>query len=389
MDPQCTAALERRLSQRQAEGLYRERRLRSGPPSAIAEVDGRRLINFCSNDYLGLATHPEVIAALKRGLHRYGAGSTASQLMAGHCQAHRELEEALAEFTGYSRALCFSTGYMANLGLLGSLLRRGDLVAADRLNHASLVDGVLLARARLRRYRHGNPAHLERLLSASDSERKYVLTDGVFSMDGDLAPLPALARCAARHRASLLVDDAHGLGVVGPQGRGVSDHFQLGPESITVLVGTFGKALGLSGAFVAGPEALIETLIQEARTYIYTTALPPAVAEAARTALGLVDVEVERRLHLQALIQRFRAGARALGLPLGGSATAIQPLILGDAGRTVQVSEALFSRGCWVAPIRPPTVPAGSARLRITLTAAHEAEHVDRLLEALQQALAS
>jgi 8-amino-7-oxononanoate synthase len=299
------------------------------PQQPEAIVDGRPMLSFCSNDYLGLANHPEVIAALRRGAERWGVGSGAAHLVNGHSAAHHALEEELADFTGRPRALLFSTGYMANLGVLSALTGRGDTVWQDRLNHASLLDGALLSRATLRRYPHADATELDRLIG--DRDTRMIASDGVFSMDGDLAPLPALALIARRAGAWLLVDDAHGLGVLGREGRGTLDHFGLDAEQVPILMGTLGKAFGTFGAFVAGSETLIETLIQRARSYIYTTATPPALAEATRTSLALACREDWRREHLRALIARFRAGANQLGLPLSESPTPIQPLIAGSS----------------------------------------------------------
>jgi len=369
------------LAARRAADLYRRRQVVDSPQGAEVVVGGRRVVNFCSNDYLGLAGHPEVIAAWRRGAETYGVGSGASHLVCGHLRPHHALEEELAAFTGRDRALLFSTGYQANLGVLGALVARGERVFEDRLNHASLLDGARLAAARLRRYPHGEVATLERWLDEGGAT--LIATDAVFSMDGDLAPLPALAGLARRHDAWLYVDDAHGFGVLGERGAGTVSHFGLDQARVPILMATLGKALGVFGAFVAGSDELIEWLIQSARTYIYTTALPPALAEAVRAALRLVRAEDWRRRHLQALIARFRQGATELGLRLLPSPTPIQPLIVGDNETALRWSRQLLERGFWVAPIRPPTVPAGSARLRITLSAAHREAQVDGLLTAL------
>jgi 8-amino-7-oxononanoate synthase len=382
-------ALTERLEQQRAAGLWRERRLLDSPQAVEAMVDGRRCISFCSNDYLGLASDPRVIRALQDGAARHGAGSGASHLVSGHGRAHQELEQALAEFTGRPRALLFSTGYMANLGLLDTLAGRGDMIHADRLVHASLLDGARLCGARLRRYPHADAGALaDRIAQDAGARRRLIVTDGVFSMDGDIAPLPALAALAARHDAWLVVDDAHGLGVIGPGGRGTVAHYGLGADGVPALVGTLGKAFGAFGAFVAGSEELIETLIQFARGYTYTTALPPAVACAALAALAIAQQEPWRRDRLQALVARFETGARALGLPLPARApdqpaAPIVPLIVGDGRQALALSHRLFERGLLVGAIRPPTVPRGSARLRITFSATHSDEQVDRLLDAL------
>jgi len=376
------------LAERRAQALYRTRRVVDGPQTPQQIIDGREVLSFCSNDYLGLANHPEVVAALQRGADDYGVGAGAAHLINGHSRAHHALEEALAEFTGRERALLFSTGYMANLGVITALLGKADAVFEDRLNHASLIDAGLLSGARLRRYLHADPSSLDGFLDKHPQGRRLIVTDGVFSMDGDLAPLPALAATAAAHDAWLMVDDAHGLGVLGRQGRGTLDHFDMGTREVPVLMGTLGKAFGTSGAFVAGSEALIETLIQQARTYIYTTALPPALAEATRTSLRLLQNGDDRREQLATLIRRFRDGAAQLGLQLMASETPIQPIVMGEAARAIAISEALLQRGILVTAIRPPTVPAGSARLRVTLSAVHSEAQVDRLLDALGEVAA-
>ena len=385
VQPDIENALGAELDRRRDEHLYRQRHVVESPQGAEIIVDGQQLLNFCSNDYLGLAAHPKLIEALKRGANNYGVGSGAAHLVTGHSHAHHALEEELAEFTGRERALLFSTGFMANLGTVTALIGSGDAVFEDRLNHASLIDAGLLSRARLTRYTHADPAALEKRLLNSKGSRKLVLTDGVFSMDGDIAPLPALTDAAAKHEAWLMVDDAHGLGVVGDGGRGTLSHYQLGSEKVPILMGTLGKALGTFGAFVAGSEELIETLIQQARSYIYTTALPPAVAEATRESLRLIEQENWRREHLHALIAQFRKGATELGLPLMESPTAIQPLLLGSAEKALAASEALHKEGILISAIRPPTVPEGSSRLRITLTAAHSEEQVNLLLDTLSR----
>lgn len=373
------------LIARQAKNLYRRRLTLDGPQGPKVVVDGQVRLAFCSNDYLGLANHPQVVAALRCGAERYGVGSGASHLVSGHSTAHHRLEEELAEFVGTPRTLLFSTGYMANLGVVSALLGRDDAVFEDRLNHASLVDAGLLSRAALKRYHHADTGALARLLAGTPARRRLVVTDGVFSMDGDVAPLAELVTVAGVHAAGLLVDDAHGLGVLGRNGRGTFEHLDLPLDGSCILMGTLGKAFGVFGAFVAAGEEVIETLIQKARTYLYTTALPPAVAEAARASLRLVRAESWRRDHLRDLIRRFRHGAADLGLPLAASDTPIQPLILGDPGKALAVSEALRARGILVMAIRPPTVPVNTARLRITLSAAHRFEDVDCLLDALDR----
>jgi 8-amino-7-oxononanoate synthase len=373
------------LETRRADGLYRKRWVLDGPQGVEVRIEGRSYVAFCSNDYLGLANHPAVVAAFHRGLDEYGAGSGAAHLISGHSRAHHALEEELAAFVGRPRALMFSTGYMANLGVISALLGHGDRVFEDRADHASLLDGARLSGARLVRYRHGDCADLARRLRDAPAGERLVATDGVFSMDGDLAPLPELARLTAAHGAWLLADDAHGLGVIGPGGRGTAAHFGLDPLQLPILMGTLGKAFGTFGAFVAGAEDLVETLIQTARTYIYTTAPPPALAEATRAALDLIREEHWRRERLHSLVRRFREGAAQIGLELADSSTPIQPLIVGEAAAALRLSEGLRARGILITAIRPPTVPPGSARLRITFSAAHTEAQVDRLLDALEQ----
>ena len=371
------------LDRRRQAHLYRRRRLVGSPQGPELIVDGRPFLAFCSNDYLGLANHPEVLAALQRGAADWGVGSGAAHLVTGHSTAHHALEEELADFVGRPRALLFSTGYMANLGVISALVGRSDTVFEDRLNHASLYDGCLLSRARLRRYPHADTATLAADLAGVPGGQVLIATDGVFSMDGDLAPLRELAALARERAAWLLVDDAHGLGVIGPEGRGSVAGAGLSVSDVHILVGTLGKAFGTFGAFVAGSEDLIETLIQDARSYVYTTAPPPAVAEATRTSLRVARREGWRREHLAGLVARFQAGAERLGLPLMPSQTPIQPLIAGSAERALALSDALERAGILVSAIRPPTVPEGSARLRVTFSAAHTEAQADRLLETL------
>ncbi len=346
-------------------------------------VDGNPMLSFCSNDYLGFAGHPLVIEALQKGATKFGAGSGAAHLVNGHSAAHHALEEELAAFTGRPRALLFSTGYMANLGSITALVSRGDVIYQDRLNHASLVDGGQLSKARFRRFPHADLKRLRRLLNEQQGGRALVAVDGVFSMDGDIAPLDRLSSICGESGAWLMVDDAHGLGVLGEGGGGTLSRFDLGVEQVPVLMGTLGKALGTSGAFVAGSEELIETLIQRARSYIYTTALPPAVAEATRRSLKLLGEESWRRSHLLALIERFRSEVKALGLPLLESDTPIQPIVAGSAMRALKWSKILEKMGILVTAIRAPTVPEGSARLRVTLSAAHTEQHLERLFDGL------
>lgn len=376
--------LATRLAERHAAHLYRQRPLLESPQGTEVVVDGRPLLAFCSNDYLGLASHPEVIAALRTGAAQWGVGGGASHLVIGHSTPHHELEEALAAFTGRPRALLFSTGYMANLAAVTALVGQGDTVLEDRLNHASLLDAGLLSGARFSRYLHNDAVSLSKRLDKAEGNT-LVVTDGVFSMDGDLADLPALCAEARSKDAWVMVDDAHGFGPLGATGGGIVEHFGLGIEDVPVLVGTLGKGFGTAGAFVAGSEELIETLIQFARPYIYTTSQPPAVAYATLKSLELLRTEGWRREHLNRLIARFRAGAAEIGLSLMASPTPIQPILVGDSERALKLSALLKERGLLVGAIRPPTVPAGSARLRVTLSAAHSEAQLERLLGALAE----
>lgn len=373
------------LAELDARGLRRRRRTvrRGEPDTADIQLDGRQCVDFCSNDYLGLAAHPQVIEALIDAARIHGVGARASHLITGHQTEHEALEHELAAWTGRERAIVFSTGYMANLGLASALARRGAIVFGDRLNHASLIDGGRLSGATLLHYPHGDVAALEQQLVAQESGTALVLTDGVFSMDGDLAPLPALAAACAKHGAFLAVDDAHGLGVIGATGRGSLEHFQLTAAEVPALVGTFGKAFGTFGAFIAGNGDLIETLIQRARTYIYTTALPPAVAAATRAALAVSIAEPWRRERVLALTRRFRELALTAGITLAASETPIQPILLGSAQEAMRASNALLERGFFVAAIRPPTVPADTSRLRVTFSASHRDTDVENLVVAL------
>jgi len=376
--------LAARLAERRAADLYRQRPLLQSPQGPHVVVDGQPLLAFCSNDYLGLANHPEVIAAWQAGAERWGVGGGASHLVIGHSTPHHQVEEALAELTCRPRALLFSTGYMANLGAITALVGQGDTVLQDRLNHASLLDGGLLSGARFNRYLHNDAASLAKRLDKATGNT-LVVTDGVFSMDGDLADLPALAEVARARGAWLMVDDAHGLGTLGAQGGGIVEHFGLGIEDVPVLIGTLGKACGTAGAFVAGSEELIEALVQFARPYIYTTSQPPALACATLKSLELLRRETWRREHLGALIRQFRLGAEAIGLTLMDSPTPIQPILIGDSAQALRLSQMLRERGLLVTAIRPPTVPAGSARLRVTLSAAHSEAQVQLLLNALAE----
>ncbi|HEY6457859.1 MAG TPA: 8-amino-7-oxononanoate synthase [Steroidobacteraceae bacterium] len=384
------AALQVRLSRLAAQHLRRRRRTVAALDPATCEVlvDGERRINFCGNDYLGLKAHPALARALQECAARAGCGSGASHLVTGHGLEHERLEAELAQFTGRQRALLFSTGYMANLAAITCLAARDSRIVMDRLCHASLIDAAHLSGAQLKRFAHADAQAARVMLErAAAPEVNLLVSDGVFSMDGDLAPLPQLAQLATRAQACLIVDDAHGLGVMGATGRGSLEHFKLDSAAVPILVGTLGKAFGCFGAFIAGDEDYIEWLLQSARSYIYTTALPQPVAAAARVALGVAASENWRRERVLELAARLRRGAAQAGVPLLPSPSPIQPVVLGDSARALRVSEKLFEAGFWVAAIRPPTVPRGSARLRITLSAAHSEQQVDALLEALAAAL--
>ncbi|HLT64334.1 MAG TPA: 8-amino-7-oxononanoate synthase [Pseudohongiella sp.] len=379
-------SLSQRMQQRQAEGLVRQRLLREGLCTPVQQLDGQQLVSFCSNDYLGMAAHPEVIAAFQAAAREYGVGSGASDMVTGHCRIHRELEEALADFTGRDKALLFSTGYMANMGVINALADERTLILQDALNHASLLDGGWLSRGRSVRFPHADLQALEQQLQATDAPC-LIVSDGVFSMDGDVAPMQGLIALAHKYQAGLMIDDAHGIGCLGEHGRGV---IELGADSgfidqhdLPVLVGTFGKALGTAGAFVAGDSDLIDYIEQFARTHIFTTAMPPALAAATLRSLELVQSESWRRTHLQSLIRRFRQGTEDIGLQLLPSDSAVQAFVIGEVEKTMTASRYLRVRGFQVSAIRPPTVPAGTARLRFTLSAAHTEQQLEQLLEAV------
>ena len=376
--------LKNELNERAALGLLRQRRMLQSPQAPHIMVDGKPYLSFCSNDYLGLANHPRLIAALQQGAQQHGVGSGAAHLVSGHGAAHHQLEHELAAFVGKPAALLFSTGYMANLGAVQALVSRGDTVFADKFNHASLNDAMQLSRATVKRYRHKDIAHLTQLLEQAISGRKLVITDAVFSMDGDLAPLPELLALCEQHDAWLLIDDAHGFGVLGGQGRGSMAHFGLESPRI-IYMATLGKAAGVFGAFVAAEQVVIDTLVNHARSYVYTTATPPALASALLESLQQIENGDGLRGHLQRLIAQLRSGLRGLPWSAMPSATAIQPLLAGGNQAALNLTDRLRERGIWVTAIRPPTVPPGTARLRITLSAAHGAEDVTRLIETLHE----
>ncbi|MBX9799249.1 MAG: 8-amino-7-oxononanoate synthase [Burkholderiaceae bacterium] len=384
------AGLEQQLAQIDALSLRRRRRITESPCAPRVQVDGREMLAFCSNDYLGLAAHPRIVNALQEGASLYGAGSGASHLISGHSRAHAELEERLAEFVAPqiadARALYFCTGYMANIAILSALSGSGTDLFSESLNHASLIDGARLSRANVQVYPHGDLTQLASLLAASTASNKMVVTDSVFSMDGDLADLPQLLALCEQHDAWLVVDDAHGFGVLGEHGRGVLEHYALSSPNL-VYMGTLGKAAGVAGAFVAAHKSVIEWLVQRARPYIYTTAAPPAIAHALLTSLDIIEGAEgsERRAHLQTLIAQWRSALQPQRWQALASDTAIQPVIIGANDEAMKIAAALYEQGLWVPAIRPPTVPANTARLRVTLSAAHTAAEVTQLVEALQQ----
>ncbi len=387
-------ALQQELDLRQQQSLYRQRKVIQGPQQIHLHIAGRAYLSFCSNDYLGLANHPDIIKQFKKGVDQYGAGSGAAHLVSGHCHAHHQLEEELAAFTGRSRALLFSSGYMANLGIANALVGKHDWIVQDKLNHASLIDAALLSRAGYLRYRHNDMDMLQRLLSRESTSfeqrpvRKLVMSDAVFSMDGDMADVVQISQICQRYHAWMMLDDAHGFGVLGETGAGTAQAFGLDQNELPVYMATLGKAMGVFGAFVAGSEALIETLIQQSRSYIYTTAMPGALAQALRESLRITLNESWRREKLNTLIQRFKQGARQLDLPLLDSITPIQPILVGSSEKVLKISQLLAQQGLLIAPIRPPSVPQNTARLRITLSAAHQESDIDVLLEALDKLMA-
>jgi len=380
--------LQEELAEIAASGLTRRRRVLESPCGRTATVDGREMLNFASNDYLGLAGNAEIAQAMADGALRWGAGSGAAHLVSGHLAPHEQLEDELAAFLGFARTLTFSTGYLANLAVTPTLAGRGAAVFADKLNHASLIDAMQLAKANgadCQRYAHNDVAALERLLAASPARTKVIVTDAVFSMDGDLAPLPEIFALAERYDAWLVIDDAHGFGVLGRNGRGSLDHFGLPAVPRILLMGTLGKAAGVGGAFVAGSQTTIEYLMQRARSYIFTTAAPAPIASALSTSLRIVENGDALRANLFARIQQLRSGLAGLPWTLLDSPTAIQPLIVGDNQAAVALSTGLWARDLWVPAIRPPTVPKGTARLRISISAAHNAADIDRLVDALKE----
>lgn len=371
------------LAQRASDHLLRSRLELQSAQSVTPIINGQSVLSFCSNDYLGLANHPDIAQSMKAAVDHYGVGAGASHLIDGHHQEHERLEKELAAFCGREAALVFSTGYMANLGVISALLDRHDTVIQDKLNHASLIDGGRLSGAQFLRFRHNDLAHMEEQLQRARG-KKLVVVDGVFSMDGDCAPLAEMSAMTQAHDAWLMVDDAHGFGVLGSHGAGLVSELGLTSADVPLVVGTLGKAFGTSGAFVAGDQQTIDYILQFARTYIYTTASPPAVAAATRTALSLVQKADDRRAKLIELIAQLRQGVSDLGHTLMPSHTPIQPILIGSNEQAMAISQALKAQGILVTAIRPPTVPEGTARLRVTLSAEHTPAQVDRLLNALE-----
>lgn len=377
--------LTRQLESLSKDNLLRKRKTLESSCGTHAVVNGRPMLAFCSNDYLGLASHPRLAEAVCESARQWGIGSGGSHVVSGHMGPHDRLEKALADFVGAERALFYSTGYMANVGVVPTLVGRGDAVFADRLNHASLIDAVQLSRADHRRYAHCDMVQLEKMLSESPAKHKLILSDAVFSMDGDLAPLNTLFELAEKYDAWLVLDDAHGFGVLGKDGRGSLNHCKLPFHPRLVYIGTLGKAAGVSGAFIAGSNSVIEWLMQRSRSYIFTTATSPVIPSALLASLELIENGDDRRRHLQELISRLKTGLMDTEWKLLPSFTAIQPVLVGENDAVLKVSAALSERGIWVPAIRPPTVPKGSARLRISLSAAHTEEHVAQLVDALKE----
>lgn len=371
------------LDDKKSKHLYRTRKVIESAQSVEPVINGNKVLSFCSNDYLGLANSPEVVKCFKKAADHYGVGSGSAHLVSGHSLEHHALEEELADFMGTERALLFSTGYMANIGVVSALCDRHSEIFEDKLNHASLLDAALLSRAKRTRYPHLETNNLQQRLNDSEVSHKFIISDGVFSMDGDLAPLDELVNLSKESNAILMIDDAHGIGVLGNKGKGIVEHFGLDNNEVPIIVGTLGKAFGTAGAFVAGSEALIETLIQKSRSYIFTTAMPSAVAAATRKSLSIVTEEVWRREKLQSLIAQFRTGASELGYELINSISPIQPLIIGSSEKALAFSEKLLEKNILISAIRPPTVAEGTARLRVTFCATHTEAHVEKLLSVL------
>ena len=383
LNPSFHSRLEKALIERKERALMRQRHVRNSPVDPCVMISGKTFLNFASNDYLGLANDPRVIQAFKNGVDRYGVGSGAAQIVSGYTGAHQGLEEALADFLGYPRVLLFSTGYMANVGVLTALSSHLEIILQDKLCHASLVDGGIFSKIDLKRYKHGSMKDLSRQLEKHQNQRCLVVSDGVFSVYGSIARLPELSEKTRQKSQLLLIDDAHGIGVLGQQGRGILEHFHQNSSAVDILVGTFGKAFGTFGAFVAADEMIIETLLQYARSYTYTTALPPAIVEATRESLSLIQTEPWRRDTLNTLIAYFQNGLKNLGIVSPESKTPIQSIQLGTAHAALDVSNQLAEQGILVAVMRPPTTPPQQSCLRVTLTALHQTQHLDQLLDQL------
>lgn len=377
--------IKKQLAQLAENSLVRQRRTLESPCSTSTAVNGQSLLSFASNDYLGLAADPALIKAAQEAAEQWGVGAGSSHLVSGHMTIHEELEQQLAHFVDADRALYFGSGYMANLGVVPTLVGRDDAIFADRLNHASLIDAAQLSRAEHVRYAHNDLAMLEKQLASSTASRKLILTDAVFSMDGDLADLPRLLELAERYDAWLVVDDAHGFGVLGQNGGGSLSHFGITFTPRLIYMGTLGKAAGVSGAFVAGDADVIEWLVQRARTYIFTTASSPIIAGALLKSLKLIEQGDARRTHLKAITERLKSELANSNWQMMPSETAIQPIIIGSNEDALRVAQALLDRGIWVPAIRPPTVPKGTARLRVSISAAHSMEDIERLIEALKE----
>lgn len=396
--------IKRWLKERREQFLFRSPKITSSPQQPRMVVDNREVLSFCSNDYLGLANHPKIRAAFKSAVDQYGVGSGSAHLVNGHSQEHHMLEQELAEFTGRDSAVLFSTGYMANLGVVSAFMSRGDFIYSDRLNHASLVDAVKLSSAKLIRYPHNDMSALQRKIENrkidsfpennknskkvdNKNENKMILTDSVFSMDGDLADIAKLVTISQHHNAWLMLDDAHGFGVLGKNGAGIVEEARVSQNEVPLLMATLGKAVGTAGAFIAGSYDHIDYLKQVARTWIYTTAMPPAIAAASRESLQLIKSESWRREKLAELIALFRAEAKQRGIQILPSSTAIQPVLIGSSQLALSISQSLLDRGILVTAIRPPTVPNNTARLRITLSANHVKKDVYQLLDGLEASI--
>ncbi len=376
--------LANKLDKLRHDNLYRSRKMISSAQQVEPIINGQKVLSFCSNDYLGLANHPKIIESLACTAQKNGVGSGASHLITGHHECHAALEDELADFIGCEKVLLFSTGYMANLGVVSAIADRSSYIYADKLNHASLNDAAILSRAQLKRYAHQDINQLEKNISENTGSNNLILSDGVFSMDGTIAPVSKLQSIASKYDAKLIIDDAHGIGVLGKEGKGCTENLLSNDD---ILIGTLGKAFGTFGAFVAAKQEVIEWLIQKSHSYIYTTAIPPAIAEATRASLRLVMDEAWRREHLQKLIQYFQSRCMQLGIDVSVSHTPIQPIVLGSSETALKVSQNLLDAKILVPAIRPPTVPNNTARIRITFSASHTKKHVDQLLVVLEQSL--